>query len=63
MKSMKNLFLPLCAFLLFASCASDPFTGKKSMALVGNSELFPESFAQYKAFLDESFIISDGADA
>jgi predicted Zn-dependent protease len=62
---MKKILLPLavCVCAFFASCASDPFTGKSSIALVGNSSLFPESFAQYKEFLDQSVIVSEGADA
>jgi predicted Zn-dependent protease len=49
--------------LLLIGCASDPFTGKKSVALVSNSELFPQSFAQYQEFLDQSLVVSEGADA
>jgi predicted Zn-dependent protease len=33
-------------------------TGKRTLALVGNSDLFPQSFAAYQEVLDESTVIS-----
>jgi predicted Zn-dependent protease len=60
---VKKMIAPLCICAVLVTCTSDPFTGKKSVALVGNSELFPESFAQYQEFLNQSEIIPEGADA
>jgi len=44
--------------LIFFSCATNPFTGKKTLALVPNSQLFPTAFAQYSQFLNENNVIT-----
>ncbi|ETN96553.1 Peptidase family M48 [Zhouia amylolytica] len=49
--------------VLFVACATNPFTGKKTMALVSNDELFASSFQQYDKFLNENKVISGTADA
>jgi len=49
--------------LLISACVSNPFTGKRTMAFVGNSQLFPMAFAQYEEFLNENTVVSDTADA
>jgi predicted Zn-dependent protease len=41
-----------------AACITNPLTGKNTMALVGNSELFSSSFQQYDEFLAEHQIIT-----
>jgi predicted Zn-dependent protease len=53
------------ALLLFFSCATNPFTGKKTMALPGteNSSLFPTSFAQYNQFLNENNVVTGTTEA
>ncbi|WP_242093686.1 M48 family metallopeptidase [Aestuariivivens sediminicola] len=48
---------------LILSCATNPFTGKKTMALVPNSQLFPTSFAQYNQFLSENKVVEGTKDA
>lgn len=53
MKS-KNTIITTIALLLFLSCATNPFTGKSTLALVPNSQLFPTAFAQYNQVLSES---------
>jgi predicted Zn-dependent protease len=64
---MKKLYffptLVLLAVLLFFACVTNPLTGKKTMAFVGNNELFPSSFAQYDGFLSESTVITGTPDA
>ena len=45
------------------SCATNPFTGKKTIALVSNDQLFPSSFAQYNQVLNESKVITGTKDA
>jgi predicted Zn-dependent protease len=50
-------------FLLFLSCATNPFTGKKTMALVSNSQLFPTAFQQYNQFLSENKVVKGTSDA
>lgn len=60
---LKNIFTLLGSAALIISCAVNPFTGKKTMALVPNSQLFPTAFAQYDQFLTENKVIKGTADA
>jgi len=64
---VKKLMLPLMAGLviagLAAACVTNPLTGKNTMALVDNQELFPSSFQQYDEFLSEQTVITGTADA
>lgn len=48
---------------LFLSCTTNPFTNKKTLALVPNSQLFPTAFAQYDQFLTANNVITGTADA
>ncbi|MGH2665387.1 M48 family metallopeptidase [Flavobacterium sp.] len=48
---------------LVYSCATNPFTGKKTMALVPDSEIFPSAFQQYGQFLAENKVITGTKDA
>lgn len=59
----KKSIITLSAALLFLSCATNPFTGNKTLALVSNSELFPTAFAQYDEFLSENKVIKGTKDA
>lgn len=45
-------------FGILASCATNPFTGKKTLALVPDSEILPSAFAQYSSFLKENKVVS-----
>ena len=45
------------------SCATNPFTGKNTWALVPNSEILPSAFQQYNQFLSENKVINDTPDA
>lgn len=49
--------------LLFISCATNPFTGKKTLAFVSNNQLFPSSFSQYNQVLSENKVIDSGSEA
>ena len=60
---MKKIYPLLFAVLLFSGCATNPLTGKSTMAFIGNSQLFPTSFAQYDEFLNESTVVTGTADA
>lgn len=62
MKLKKSVII-LGLVVLVISCATNPFTGKKTMALVPNSQLFPTSFAQYNEFLNENKVITGTEDA
>jgi len=55
----------LLSLLLLFACATNPFTGKKTLALPGteNSTLFPASFAQYNKVLNESKVVTNTKDA
>lgn len=48
---------------LAIGCATNPFTGKKTMALVPDSEIFPSAFQQYGQFLSENKVIKGTKDA
>ena len=60
---MKKLLIVLFSVILFFTCASNPLTGKKTMAFVSNASLFPEAFSQYKEFLNENTVITGTAEA
>jgi len=55
--NFKNITATLFALVLFLSCATNPFTGKKTLAIMPNSQLFPTAFAQYNQFLGENKVI------
>jgi len=60
---MKKIVLSLSSVLLLTACATNPFTGKKTMAFTSNAELFPMSFSQYDTFLKEHKVIKGTKDA
>jgi predicted Zn-dependent protease len=57
------LFIGIGILALVISCAKNPFTGKSTLALVGNNEIFPSAFQQYSQFLTENKVITGTADA
>ncbi|TXD83309.1 M48 family metallopeptidase [Subsaximicrobium wynnwilliamsii] len=61
--NMKNNIVATVTLALFLSCATNPFTGSKTLALVPNDSLFPSAFAQYNQFLTESKVIKGTANA
>ena len=52
----------LITFLLYG-CATNPFTGKKTLAFVSDDDLFPMAFAQYAEVLDENKVVTGTSDA
>jgi len=60
---LKKGILSIGVLLLFISCATNPFTGKKTMAFVSNDQLFPSAFQQYDQFLSENNVVKGTADA
>lgn len=62
MNTRVKLFLTLLSVVVF-SCAKNPFTGKSTMALVPNSQIFPSAFQQYDQFLAENKVVKGTADA
>ena len=60
----KGLFFGVSLLMLIAiACATNPVTGKKTLALVSNSEIFASSFSQYGEFLKTNKVITGTADA
>jgi len=60
---MKKLFAIFIVILYLSACATNPLTGKSTMAFVGNSQLFLTSFTQYDQFLNENTVVTGTADA
>jgi predicted Zn-dependent protease len=60
MKKLQALFFTI---LIFAGCVTNPLTGKSTMAFVGNSSLFPQSFSEYQQFLNENKVIKNTPEA
>lgn len=55
---MKKWFYSFFVFVL-AACATNPFTGKQTMALVSNDQIFPMAFQQYNQFLSENKVVKE----
>lgn len=61
--SIKRISISYLALSFVFSCATNPFTGKNTLALVPNSEILPSAFQQYGQFLSENKVISGTTDA
>lgn len=48
---------------VLASCATNPFSGKKTLALVPDSEILPSAFAQYSTFLKDNKVVTGTTNA
>jgi predicted Zn-dependent protease len=51
------------AVAVVIACATNPYTGKSTLALVDNDSLLASSFSQYQSFLDESEVITGTPEA
>ncbi|WP_296383363.1 M48 family metallopeptidase [Winogradskyella sp.] len=60
---LKKVIFSLGIVAVVLSCATNPFTGKKTLAFVGNDQLFPSAFAQYNQVLTENKVITGTSDA
>ena len=60
---MKKLVAIVGLMVIVFSCATNPFTGKKVLNFVPNSQLFPMAFQQYGTFLKENKVIAGTSDA
>ena len=60
---LKKVILSLGIIAVIFSCATNPFTGKQTMAFVGNDQLFPSAFAQYNQVLTENKVITGTSDS
>jgi predicted Zn-dependent protease len=54
----KYVIISVLAVALGISCATNPFTGKKTLNFVSNDQIFPSAFAQYGQFLKENKVVS-----
>ncbi|WP_395044517.1 M48 family metallopeptidase [Flavobacterium sp.] len=59
----RNIILSIFTIVLLFSCSKNPFTGKKTLALVSNSQILPSAFQQYNQFLTENKVITGTVDA
>jgi len=53
----------IAAAALVIACATNPFTGKSTLALVPDSQILPSAFTQYSTFLKENKVVSGTPDA
>lgn len=60
---IKKILAVIALIALVVACKTNPFTGKKTIALVSNSQLFPTSFAQYNQFLSENKVVTGTEEA
>jgi len=60
---LKKKIALLGVAIIMVACATNPFTGKKTLAIVPNSQIFPAAFAQYNQVIQESQIEKGTADA
>lgn len=62
---MRKIIISSIAAILFVTfgCSVNPFTGKSTMALVSNDELFPMSFQEYNSFLKEHKVVQNTKEA
>ena len=48
---------------LMVACSTNPLTGRKSLALVGDAEIIPQSFTQYKEVLAKNKVDANSENA
>jgi predicted Zn-dependent protease len=62
-KQVLFFFLPAALVFFLLTCATNPLTGKSTMALVDNTELFAMSFTEYDQFLAENKVVTGTPEA
>ncbi|TYB79850.1 M48 family metallopeptidase [Bizionia myxarmorum] len=55
---LKLKIVSILTLVLVVSCATNPFTGNQTMALVSNDQIFPSAFQQYNQVLSENKIVT-----
>jgi predicted Zn-dependent protease len=58
-----SYILTAVVFGIAVSCAINPFSGKKTLAFVPDSQILPSAFAQYSTFLKENTVVNSSSDA
>lgn len=61
--NLKSTFIFCSTAALLTACATNPFTGKSTLALVPDSQILPSSFQQYSEFIAENKVVTGTADA
>jgi predicted Zn-dependent protease len=56
---MKKYITVVCIAFLLIECSTVPITGRKRLNFVGDAQVLPTSFAQYKGFLEKNKIATD----
>ena len=57
------LFSIFSILIILFGCSTNPITGRKSMELISNSQLFPSSFQQFNEFLNSAQVVNNTADS
>lgn len=60
---ISNISIIFSVLFLLVSCNKNPFTGKKTLALVSNSQILPMAFQEYDQFLKENDVVKGTAEA
>ncbi len=60
---MKKYVAICITTLIMTACATNPLTGRKSLALVDNQQLIPMALQQYNQVLSESKVVKNTSDA
>jgi len=60
---LRSIIISVSFLTVLASCSTNPFTGKKTLALVPNSQILPMSFQEYDKFLASNKVVTDTKDA
>lgn len=55
---LKLKIVSILTLALVVSCATNPFTGNQTLALVSNDQIFPSAFQQYNQVLSENKIVT-----
>lgn len=58
-----KILFTLFALIFVSNCATNPFTGKRTMALMPNNQILPMAFQQYEQVKDQSKIVSNTPNA
>lgn len=61
--SLTKSSLVLLMLFIFQNCATNPFTGKRTLAITPNSSILPMSFQQYDQVLSQSNVVKEGVQA
>ncbi|MCL1992062.1 MAG: M48 family metallopeptidase [Spirochaetes bacterium] len=56
-------FTAVFAAVFFAACATDPMSGRRTMAFISNDELFPMAFAQHREIINASVVVTGTPEA